>query len=299
MQRWDVGGVNGIMPMIVETPGELVNARQSADSVGLVPTMGALHVGHLALIDRAARENEQVVVSIFVNPTQFENPDDLDSYPRQMMADIATAGQAGANVIYTPAVETIYPCGFGTTIQIHGSADNWEGASRPGHFAGVATVVTILLNHVRPDRAYFGEKDFQQLAVIKQLQRDLALPVEIIGCPTVRDTDGLALSSRNAKLSPEEHAEALAIPQALFAIAYEARRGTDDVAALLGCGRKILDQSPQLNVDYLAIVEPRMLRPLDALVPGARAILAATIGETRLIDNVELMPSLITTHAHL
>lgn len=279
------------MAVIVETPDGLGKVLHAACSVGLVPTMGALHAGHLSLIEQAAQENEQVVVSIFVNPTQFENPSDLDRYPRQLEEDIAIVGDAGADAIYTPAAETIYPCGFGTTIQLQGSSDDWEGAARPGHFAGVATVVTILLNHVRPNRAYFGEKDFQQLAVIRQLQRDLSLPVEIIGCPTVRDADGLALSSRNVALSPAERAEALAIPRALFVMQTEAKRGNHNVAGLLTRGRAILEQAPQLNVDYLAIVEPRMLRPLEVLVPGARAIIAATIGETRLIDNVELVPS--------
>ena len=173
---------------------------------GLVPTMGALHAGHLSLISRSASENPLTVVSVFVNPTQFTNPEDLAHYPRDLETDVALARQAGADLIFAPTVEAIYPPGFDTTVEVGHLSDRWEGASRPGHLRAVATVVTILLNLAQPTRAYFGEKDFQQLQVVRQIHRDLALPGEIVGCPTVRDEDGLALSSRNVQLSRDERA---------------------------------------------------------------------------------------------
>src|SRR5690606_27948618 len=166
--------------------------------------MGALHAGHVALIERAARENACTVVSIFVNPTQFNDPSDLARYPRNLDRDVEVASDAGADVIYAPDAETVYPPGFSTFVEVGGLTDRWEGEARPGHFRGVATVVTILLNTVRPRRAYFGEKDYQQLLVVRRMQRDLRLPGEIVACPTVREPDGLALSSRNARLTPEQ-----------------------------------------------------------------------------------------------
>lgn len=280
-------------PVIARTPDEVMDATLGAVTVGLVPTMGALHEGHLSLIRRSDAENDDTVISIFVNPAQFNDPGDLARYPRTPEDDIGRAREAGARIFYMPSVETIYPAGFATTIHVAGITDRWEGAARPGHFDGVATVVSVLLNQIQPTRAYFGEKDVQQLAMVRRLHRDLALPGEIVGCPTVRDPDGLALSSRNARLSPDDRAAALALPAALFAMrtAARAQEGSTDVAALVEAGRILIAAQPAIDLDYLAVVDPATLEPLTALVPGARAIVAATVGGTRLIDTLELCPT--------
>ncbi|HVL23663.1 MAG TPA: pantoate--beta-alanine ligase [Thermomicrobiales bacterium] len=277
-------------PVIARTPGDVLDATLGAVTVGLVPTMGALHEGHLSLIRRSDAENDDTVVSIFVNPTQFNDPDDLTRYPRTPDADIALAHEAGARIFYMPAVETVYPAGFATRVHVEGVTERWEGASRPGHFDGVATIVSILLNQLQPTRAYFGEKDFQQLAMVRRMHRDLSLAGEIVGCPTVRDPDGLALSSRNARLSAEERAAALVLPATLFSLQTQAREGNDDVSALTEAGRALIGVEPLVALDYLAIVDPETLEPAATLVPGARAIVAATVGGTRLIDNVPLRP---------
>jgi pantoate--beta-alanine ligase len=275
------------LPRIVETPRALHEALGDIRP-GLVPTMGALHAGHLSLIERSARENPATVVSIFVNPTQFQNQGDLSKYPRNLERDALAATEAGADLIYAPSVQAVYPEGFATTVSVAGLTDRWEGASRPGHFAGVATVVSILLNTVRPAHAYFGEKDFQQLQIVRRMQRDLQLPGEIIGCPTLRDDDGLALSSRNSRLNGAERGAATALSQALFAMRDAANTGDRQSADLLRIGREIVDAEPLVALDYLAIVDPDSLAPIDELMPGARALIAATVGETRLIDNLAL-----------
>lgn len=274
------------MATVVRDVGTL-RAALGAAAVGLVPTMGALHVGHLALIRRAAAENERTVVSVFVNPTQFADPLDLARYPRNLDHDVALATSAGADLVYAPPVEAVYPPGFAATVDVAGLTEPWEGASRPGHFRGVATVVTILLNSVRPARTYVGEKDFQQLVVVRRLHRDLVLPGEIVGCPTVRDEDGLALSSRNVRLSPEARQTAVAIPRALFAMRDAAARGVRSVERLRTIGRRALTV-PGLDLDYLAVVDAETLTAVPKLTPGARAIVAAVVGGVRLIDNVEL-----------
>jgi pantoate--beta-alanine ligase len=251
--------------------------------------MGALHAGHLSLISRSASENPLTVVSIFINPTQFTNPEDLARYPRDLEADVSLAGQAGADLIFAPEVATIYPPGFDTTVEVGHLADRWEGASRPGHFRAVATVVTILLNLAQPARAYFGEKDFQQLQVIRQIHRDLALPGEIVGCPTVRDDDGLALSSRNVQLSREERARASALPRAIAAVCAAAAGCETDARQLEAAGLAQLDIAG-VKVDYLALVDSGTLEPLQSLRRGARLLIAAHIGQTRLIDSAAVEP---------
>lgn len=254
-------------------------------SVGLVPTMGALHEGHLSLIRRAAAETDRVVVSVFVNPTQFNDPGDLAKYPRDLERDAALAFGAAATVIYAPSVEQIYPDGFATTVQVRGITERWEGASRPGHFDGVATVVAILLDQTRPDRSYFGEKDFQQLTMIRRMHADLALPGKIVGCPLVREDDGLALSSRNVRLNAGARQWALALSRALRAMRAQAEAGERNVRPLLATGERLL---AQVDLDYLAIVDPATLDPVDTLVPGARALVAATVGGVRLIDTMAM-----------
>ena len=251
---------------------------------GLVPTMGALHAGHYSLISRSARENPVTVVSVFVNPTQFSNRGDLDRYPRDLPRDAGAAADAGADIIFAPDVAEMYPPGFDTTVEAGALTERWEGAFRPGHFRGVATVVTILLNLVQPARAYFGEKDYQQLQIGRRFHRDLALPGEIVGCPTVRDDDGLALSSRNRQLSATDRAVALAIPRAIAAVQTAANAGETDAARLQHLALAELNL-PRLATDYVAIVDGTTLEPLSAVRPGARIMVAATAGGVRLIDN--------------
>lgn len=272
---------------VVATQAEL-RAALGDTAPGLVPTMGALHDGHLALIARAAAENPLVVVSVFVNPTQFSDPDDFARYPRDPARDAAAAFAAGADIVFTPEASAIYPPGAATRVEVAGPALRWEGAVRPGHFIGVATVVTILLDLVRPARSYFGEKDYQQLQVIRRLHADLALPGEIIGCPTVRDADGLALSSRNARLSPEARRAARAIPDALQAMVERAGEGETEVSALIATGEAVLRREPTLAIDHLVVVDGISLEPLTTLTPGARALIAVELDGVRLIDNREL-----------
>jgi pantoate--beta-alanine ligase len=274
---------------IVTTRAALRQAL-GATKPGLVPTMGALHAGHHALIARSASENPLTVVSIFVNPTQFADFNDLDRYPRDLPHDVTAAADAGADIIFAPDITEVYPPGFETTVEVGALAERWEGASRPGHFRGVATVVTILLNLVRPARAYFGEKDYQQLQVVRRLHRDLALPGEIVECPTIRDADGLALSSRNRQLSAADRAAALAIPRAIAAVQATTMAGETAIAKLQHLAREELNV-PDLALDYVAIVDGTSLDPLAELRPGARMLVAATVGGTRLIDNGAVEPS--------
>lgn len=275
------------LPRIVETPKALREALADIEP-GCVPTMGALHAGHRALIERSARENPATVVSIFVNPTQFSNTSDLAKYPRTLERDALIATEAGADLIYAPPVQAIYPEGFATNVTVSGLTDRWEGAARPGHFAGVTTVVAILLNSVRPARAYFGEKDFQQLQVVRRMHHDLRLPGEIVACPTVREADGLALSSRNGRLSSKERQAATSLSRALFAMRDLANSGERAIPELLDHGQRIISAEPGIALDYLAIVDPATLEPLAEMISGARGLIAANAGATRLIDNLAL-----------
>lgn len=274
-------------PVVLSTPAEIARWRPEGP-LGLVPTMGALHGGHASLIERAAAECEAVVVSIFVNPTQFNDPTDLDRYPRPFERDVAVARHHGAAAIYAPAVETIYPPGHATTVHVAGVTERWEGEQRPGHFDGVATVVSVLLNQVRPARAYFGEKDWQQLAMLRRMVADLSLPGEIVACPLVRDTDGLALSSRNARLSLGEREAALVIPRTLEMLRAQVAAGERSVQTLLTFGGALLAGESRIRVEYLTIVDPATLEPVETIIEGARALVAAWAGETRLIDTMDL-----------
>ena len=245
-----------------------------APGIGLVPTMGALHDGHLSLIAAAREGSELVAVSLFVNPAQFGRDEDLERYPRDEARDIATAAAAGVDILFAPDAQQMYPDGFDTWIDPGKVGTYLEGSSRPGHFRGVATICTKLFLLVKPRRAFFGRKDAQQVAVVKQLVRDLDLPIEIVACPTVRDPDGLALSSRNAFLSAEERQTALALPRALQAGLGAHRSGADAVRA----AREVLDAEPGLRVDYVA----------EADLDGPTLAAAVVVGATRLIDNVLL-----------
>lgn len=275
---------------IVTTPLALAAEIPPQATVGFVPTMGALHQGHLALIRQAASENDVVVISIFVNPTQFDDPADLAKYPRNLQRDVDLAASAGARLVYAPEAGTVYPDGFATSVHVSGVTELWEGESRPGHFDGVATVVSILLNQVRPDRAYFGEKDFQQLAMVIRMHRDLHLPGAIVPVPTVREPDGLAMSSRNVRLSPTGRAVAPALYEALQAMQFAVAEGERAAMRLIIAGAVLLKRHPQIDLDYLQIVDPQTLEPLDTVEPGARAIVAASIDGVRLIDNLDLLP---------
>jgi pantoate--beta-alanine ligase len=261
---------------------------------GLVPTMGALHAGHRSLIERSARENPLTVVSVFVNPTQFSSRADLELYPRDPQPDARLATAAGADIIFAPDPVEMYPPGFDTAVEVGALAERWEGAFRPGHFRGVATVVTVLLNLVRPARSYFGEKDYQQLQIVRRLHQDLALPGEIVGCPTVRDRDGLALSSRNARLSPAARVAATAVPRALARAQAAAQAGETDARALETIAGDVLHE-PRITIEYIAVVDGDTLEPIRRLRPGARMLIAADVDGTRLIDNDVIAPGGLAT----
>ncbi|HEU5286028.1 MAG TPA: pantoate--beta-alanine ligase [Sphingomicrobium sp.] len=276
-------------------PGEVFALRSAprdnrTASIALVPTMGALHAGHMALVAEAKRLADRVVATIFVNPMQFGANEDLDRYPRREAADAEMLEQAGCDLLWIPSVGDIYPEGFATKVSVSGLGDRWEGEARPGHFDGVATVVARLLLAVRPDVALFGEKDFQQLAVIRRMVADLGLGVEIAGVPTVRDPDGLALSSRNAYLSADERKRALALPQALAA-ARDAILSGETAEAALSAARQALRNAGFSTVDYVALVDAATLEPIDEPRGAMRLIAAATIGGTRLIDNLAVEPA--------
>ncbi len=260
--------------------------RAAGERIALVPTMGALHAGHLSLIEIGKRRAHRVVATIFVNPKQFGAGEDLDRYPRRELEDAELLRRAGCDLLFAPEVSAIYPTGFSTTVSVGGLDRVMEGASRPGHFDGVSTVVTKLLLMAFPDIAIFGEKDWQQLAIIRRLTADLDIPVEIFGAPIIRERDGLAMSSRNAYLSQHQRAVAGALPRTMSATIASLVEGSD-VAETLATARAAL-QSAGFKVDYLMLANGDTLQPLEALEPGARLFAAAKLGTTRLIDNMEV-----------
>ena len=270
----------------IRSSEELARWReQISGSLALVPTMGALHAGHIALVEEAKRRADRVAATIFVNPTQFNDKADLERYPRQEDEDAMKLRASECDLLWVPSVEDIYPEGFSTSVHVSGISDRWEGEHRPGHFDGVATVVAKLLLSVRPNVALFGEKDFQQLAVIRRMVTDLNIATEIVGVPTVREPDGLALSSRNAHLSPDERSRAAALPRALEA-ARDAINDGVDVRGVLGEAEDSLLQAGFSRVDYFALVDAATLEPLERTSGEMRLVAAATIGTTRLIDNM-------------
>jgi pantoate--beta-alanine ligase len=285
---------------IAETPQAMRSLTDSwcvaGQRVGFVPTMGALHEGHLALIRTARSECDRLVVSIFVNPTQFGAGEDYDTYPRRVERDRRLLQETGCDALFAPAVEAMYGgrstdlgSGERTFVEAGKLAKLWEGASRPGHFRGVATVVAMLFNIVRPQRAYFGEKDYQQLKIIERMARDLHFDVEVVACPTVREADGLAVSSRNANLSPEEREAASALSRALRTGVDLARGGERDATSLIRAMRGVCEAQPLVALQYVAVVDPETLSPLGTLDERpARALIAANVGGTHLIDNMEL-----------
>ena len=273
---------------IVRSSEELAKARAAlSGTLALVPTMGALHAGHLALIDEAKRRADRVAATIFVNPAQFGPNEDLSRYPRREEEDARLLEEQGCDLLWLPRVEDIYPAQFATNVIVRGVSDRWEGEARPGHFDGVATVVAKLLLSVRPNVALFGEKDFQQLAVIRRMVADLSIPVEIVGVPTVREADGLALSSRNAYLTPDERSRAVALSAAL-AKARDAIRAGAPVQTALAEGKAALAQAGFTTIDYFALVDSATLEPVESAGENSRLLAAAKIGATRLIDNLSV-----------
>lgn len=264
--------------------------RAKGERVVLVPTMGALHAGHLALVAQARALGQRVVVSIFVNPTQFGPTEDFSRYPRDVEADLALLTEAGVDAAYLPGVETMYPAGFSTRIKVGDLTEGLCGEYRPGHFSGVATVVAKLVNQVGPDIALFGEKDYQQLRVITRAMRDLDVPVEIRGVPTLREADGLALSSRNRYLTPAERALAPQLHATLSRIAGALAAG-EAGSRLIADGRAGLEAAGFSPVQYLAIRDAETLAPVEEVVRPARVLVAAYLGHTRLIDNVPVAPN--------
>jgi pantoate--beta-alanine ligase len=266
-------------------------ARAKDRTVGFVPTMGAFHEGHRSLISRAGNDRDFVVVSIFVNPLQFGDPADLAAYPRDEERDLELARELGVDVVFAPPVEEMYPVGEPeTTVDPGPVAERFEGASRPGHFRGVATVLAKLFHAVGPSAAYFGEKDAQQLAVVRRVVADLSFPVEVVVCPTVREADGLAMSSRNARLSPEQREAAGCLFLALSEAAELARSGERDTAKLVAAMAREIGATPQARLDYAAVVDDDTFEELGTVDRPARAIVAARFGDVRLIDNL-LLPT--------
>lgn len=275
---------------ILQTPAEMRAWRAAhPGSLGLTPTMGYLHDGHLALARRSVAENDVSAASIFVNPAQFGPDEDYERYPRDEERDLALLRNAGIDAVYLPGVEAMYPDGYQTYVTVEGLAQGLEGASRPVHFRGVATVVTKLLNVVRPDRAYFGKKDAQQLRVIRRLVRDLDLPVEIVACETVREADGLAMSSRNAYLTPEQRAAASVLSRALRWAEELYADGVRDAESLRAGVRAVVGSEPLGELDYVSVADSETLAEVEGEVAGEGLLsLAVRFGAVRLIDNVTL-----------
>ena len=280
-----------LLTSIAPLRDRVAEARRAGLPVGLVPTLGALHAGHARLIEQARRESGCVVVSIFVNPLQFDRADDLDRYPRALQADLEVCAASGADVVFAPTAEEMYPARAECTVEVARIADNLCGRYRPGHFRGVATVVLKLLQIVQPDRAYFGEKDAQQLAVIRHLVRDFNVPVSIEGVPTVRDTDGVALSSRNQRLSPEERVLARSLYRALSEAERQIAAGERDSLRVTEAAGLLLPPDDRLRLEYLEVVDPGDLQPVGRIEGPVMVAGALWIGSTRLIDNLLCSPS--------
>lgn len=275
------------MQVVADVPA-VRRARRAHPSVdwGLVPTMGALHEGHLSLVRRARSENPRVGVSIFVNPAQFHNPDDLATYPRDPERDLALLRQEGVDLVWTPSADQVYPADYQTYIDVEQASRPLEGAARPGHFRGVATVVAKLMNVFQPQRIYFGQKDAQQVAVIKRMVEDLNFPLRVVSCPTVREPDGLAMSSRNVLLSSQERPHATCLIRALQAGGNAFAQGERRAEALRAELRTVIDAAPMTRIDYVSVAHPESLAELEAVETGALLSLAVFVGKVRLIDNI-------------
>lgn len=274
------------MQVVVTVEGIRRLRSQVSGKIGFVPTMGYLHEGHLSLVRRARAENDVVVASIFVNPVQFGPGEDYDKYPRDTQRDLALLQQENVDIVFIPSAPEMYPEGFSTYVHLNGVSEVLEGACRPGHFRGVATVVLKLLNTVQPDRAYFGQKDAQQIVVIRKMVNDLNMGVEVVACPTIRETGGLAMSSRNVYLSPDERRAALILFRCLSLVERLHRQGEREASKLRGRLELLVSREPLAKEDYISIADPQTLQELDVIDGPALIALAIRIGETRLIDNI-------------
>lgn len=273
---------------IADVRAAVAKARGDAARIGFVPTMGALHRGHLSLVERARKESDMVVMSIFVNPLQFGPSEDFSRYPRPLEHDAQVAADAGVDILFTPSVEEMYRQDRLIAVTAGTTSQQWEGAVRPGHFDGVLTVVAKLFNIVQPDVAVFGRKDLQQAALVKAMVRDLDFALRMIVAPTVREEDGLALSSRNTYLSPEQRHDALALVQSLRAASAVFEEGERDIRAIETAGWDVLSAAPQVKVDYFAVVNSESFAHELVAAPGSAVIVAGRVGPTRLIDNIML-----------
>jgi pantoate--beta-alanine ligase len=282
------GSAMPVVTAIADLRAWVRGRRAAGERVALVPTMGALHEGHLALVDEARRKADRVVMSLFVNPLQFGPAEDLARYPRDPAADRALAAGRGVDVLFAPDASAMYPPGSEVRVVPGPTADRWEGAARPGHFAGVLTVVAKLFHLVGPEVACFGRKDVQQVVLIRQMVRDLDWPLELAVVPTVREPDGLALSSRNRYLSPDERRDALALSRALDAAHAVWRGGERRAGRIEARVREVLAMSPGVTPEYIAVTEPEALAPVETVDGGTIIALAARVGTTRLIDNIIL-----------
>ncbi len=277
-----------IMRTIAEMKPVCRQMQRTGKTLGFVPTMGALHEGHLSLVRASKARCDATAVSIFVNPLQFGPSEDLASYPRSLERDSKLLDELGVDLLFVPAAEEMYPAGATTYVLVEALSDKLDGASRPGHFRGVATVVAKLFAIIRPDFAFFGQKDAAQVAVLRKMASDLNLDVELAVCPIVRDADGLALSSRNAYLNPEQRQQALVLHRSLMKVKAAAAGGERDAAKLIEIGKQLIAAEPAARLDYFAIVNPETLDPVADISRGALVAVAAFIGTTRLIDNILL-----------
>jgi pantoate--beta-alanine ligase len=275
---------------ITETRAACRHHRANKKRLGLVPTMGALHEGHLSLVRAAKAQCDAVTVSIFVNPTQFGPKEDLARYPRPFDRDRELLEKEGVDILFAPSAEEMYPRGEVTWVTVEGLSEKLDGRSRPGHFRGVTTVVAKLFNIVEPDLAFFGQKDAAQAAVIRRMVRDLNFPVEIAVCPIVRESDGLALSSRNVYLSPDERRQALVLHNSLLRVEQQLHSGDKNAARLIAAAKEVFASEPQVRLDYFEIVDPDTLDPIEQVSEPTLVAVAAYVGSTRLIDNIVLEP---------
>jgi pantoate--beta-alanine ligase len=277
---------------IIESPEEMRrysrSVRRDGKRLGFVPTMGALHAGHLSLVKTARSQSNCVAASIFVNPLQFGANEDFGKYPRTFERDCQLLEAEKVDVLFAPKVETMYPPGAKTIVEVQGLSERLDGRSRPGHFKGVTTVVAKLFNIVQPDLAFFGQKDAAQVAIIRRMVRDLNMDVQIVVCPIVREADGLAMSSRNAYLDPQQRKQALVLYRALTRVHFLVDKGERDVTVLVEAGKQVISEEPGARLDYLEIVDPETLEPVGDLKRGALVAVAAWVGATRLIDNIAL-----------
>jgi pantoate--beta-alanine ligase len=279
-----------IAKSIAEVRAVIAKLRADGKCIGLVPTMGALHEGHLSLVRAAKARCSAVVATIFVNPTQFGPNEDFSKYPRTLEADCALLDKEGIDLLFTPEAAEIYPPGASTMVEVKGISNRLDGKSRPGHFVGVATVVAKLFNITQPDHAFFGQKDAAQVAVLRRMVRDLHFKLELIVCPTVREADGLAMSSRNRYLSAEQRQQALILNRALRRVEAEVKAGVVESERLIDAGLAVLAEEPEIRVDYFSIVDPETLEDLPDVMTGALVAVAAAVGPARLIDNVLIAP---------